>query len=240
MSTNRQDVLEELAHKKELVQAFTRRRRPLEIQAAHRGLNTPPEVLTEISILTDQIRAYEDEITRLETHAAEDELPLSEVEFRVLLAETWDTPRGRPTVAGVVRLELARLQLGIVPERAKELERDIRIGLAQESFTEIDPADFRLLCTTVRAECTPVNVLNPTLCQIGRSIRLDPETAYHLLFVNLSPDLRRTLDTQVFRDILLYANKVHQHSEDFLVFNRFLIELIANIDSDKRKNAVHE
>jgi hypothetical protein len=238
MNTNRQDVLEELAHKKELVQALTRRRRPLEVQAAHRGLNTPPEVLTEISILTDQIRAYEDEIMRLETQAAEDELPVSEVEYRVLLAETWDTPRGRPTVAGVVRLELARLRLGIVPERAKELERDIRMGLAQESFYEIDPADFRRLCTTEKAECTPKNVLSPTLVQIGRSIRLDPETAHHLLFVNLPPDSRRTLDTQVLRDVLLYANKVHQHSEDFLVFNRFLIALTANIDSEKRKTSI--
>jgi hypothetical protein len=237
MSLDRQEILEELAHKKELIQALVRRRRPLELQAAHRGLSTPPEVLTEISSLTDQLRRYEDEVTHLETLAAQGALPLPEVEYRVLLAETWDTPRGQRTVAGAVRLELARLRLGIVPERAHELEREIRVALAQESFNNIEPSAFVLLCAMDKVQTNPEGqLLNAALVHLGRAIRLDPETAQHLLFINLPSNNRTTLDTQILRDRLLSTNKVHQHSEDFLLFNHFLIALTADIESQTRKD----
>ncbi|MEM8533283.1 MAG: hypothetical protein AAGF95_20760, partial [Chloroflexota bacterium] len=138
MRQTKQEIEKQLQHKRELITILSARQRPLELQAAQKGINTPPEILTEISTLTDQIRAQEEEIARLESLAAEGQISLAEAEFRVMLAKTWDTLSGRPTIVGDTRLELTRLQLGLTSERATELEYEVRTALAEEIFYKID------------------------------------------------------------------------------------------------------
>src|ERR1700722_12373692 len=108
MKRDKKEIENELEHKAQIIRALRSRLRPLEIQAAHKGISSPPEIMTEIAILTDQIRIQEDEIAKLESLAAEGQLSLAEAEFRVTLAEVWDTPTGRPTAVGAARLELLR------------------------------------------------------------------------------------------------------------------------------------
>ena len=107
MRLAKHEIEGELKHKNNLISAYRSRLRPLEIQAAQKGSSAPPEILTEISRLTEQIRIQEDEIVKLESLAAEGQLSLAEVEYRAILAETWDTPIGRSTAAGSARLELS-------------------------------------------------------------------------------------------------------------------------------------
>lgn len=233
---DRQMISDELNHKRDLVNALIRRRRPLELQAAHRGLSAPPEVLTEISSLTDQIRAYEEEINRLETLAAQGTAPVHEVEFSVLLAEAWDTLRGSPSITGVIRLELARLKLGILPERALAIEQEIRVALSQEAFNNIDPLFFDLVCSTNARSYFVDNI--DSLKQLGRSIRLDMNTSRQLFIVNLSDKHKKEVETKIFKDQLFRANKVHQYSEDFLLFNNFIIGFTADLDSFLRSRNV--
>lgn len=235
MTVERQAALDELAHKRELIATLIRRRRPLEVQAAHRGMSAPPEILTEISFLTDQIRVYEVEISHLETLAAQGVLPLSEVEYRSLVAEAWDTPRGHPTVTGRARLELSRLRLGIVPEKAYEIERYIRIALAEEAFSNIEPSFFTNISLRIDDPRFPKDN-RQSLTYLGRAIRLDQETARHLFFVNLQSSDRIAVYELSLRDMLLEINRVHQHSEDFLLFNHFLIALTADAESWLKKN----
>ena len=237
MLSDQHAAVEELKHKRELVNALIRRRRPLELQAAHRGLSAPPEILTEISSLTDQLREYEAEINHLETLAAQGALPLSEVEYRVLVAETWDTHRGAPSIIGANRLELSRLKLGILPERASEIEKDIRIALAQEAFGNIEPSFFTRICSSNAKSYTSDVNFEDSIVQLGRSIRLDRDTCRQLFIVNIVPESRSQMETQILRDLLLEYNKVHQHSEDFLLFNHFLIGLTADFDSYLRQRS---
>jgi hypothetical protein len=69
----------------------------------------------ELESTEEKIREYEHELERLEMRAAEGNLPLAEAEYRLLVAETWDTDRGHPNVTGEARVEMARLRLGILP-----------------------------------------------------------------------------------------------------------------------------
>ena len=138
MKITKQEVEEELNHRKQILSALVRRRRPLELQEAQKGLNTPPEVSTEISSLAEQIRKQEEEIARLQTLAAEGQLSIVEVEFRVMVAKTWNTPNGRPSLAGANELELARLKMGLLLEKAEQIGHEVRAGLAEEVFSNLD------------------------------------------------------------------------------------------------------
>jgi hypothetical protein len=70
--------------------------------------------------------------------AAEGQLSLAEAEYRVMVAKAWDTPRGKPTLAGNAELELSRLRMRLVSESAKQIEHDVRVGLAEEAFSGLD------------------------------------------------------------------------------------------------------
>src|SRR3712207_2884026 len=133
MSRTKQEIAQELAHQQRLLLVLRERRRALELQLTQQA-TAPTQTLSEIDALTSRIRVYEEEIGRLETLAAEDRLPLAETEYCVLLAEAWNTPQGNPTVVDATRLELERLRLGVLPRRAHELERQIRVALAQQSL----------------------------------------------------------------------------------------------------------
>src|SRR5262249_15614673 len=68
-----------------------------------------------------------------------------EAEYRALLAKAWDTPQGRPIVAGAAQLEYDRLRLGVAVDRAYELECEIRVQLAKETCLKILPFNFAQL-----------------------------------------------------------------------------------------------
>jgi hypothetical protein len=138
MKRTKKEIEDDLDHKNQIIHALRSRLRPSELQAAQRGISTPPEVMTEIATLTDQIQIQEDEIAKLESHAAECQLSLAEAEFRVTLAEVWDTPTGRPTAVGAARLELVRLRLGLSVERAQALAQEIRGAMVDDIFHSID------------------------------------------------------------------------------------------------------
>ena len=81
MALTKQEIEEQITHVQELRRELIRRKRVLEIQAAQTGNNVRPEVLTEISDLTNEIHAHEEELVRLES------LPVTVKQLRVLYVE---------------------------------------------------------------------------------------------------------------------------------------------------------
>ncbi len=125
-----------LEHHKKMLKIRTRRLYILEEQEAEFGsLSVPAHIRSEIDKITEQLHQHKTEIDRLETLNVEGETPLNEVEYRVILAEAWDTPIGRPTVVGQARIEFARLRLHIDEGRSEELEWDVRKRLIRERFS---------------------------------------------------------------------------------------------------------
>src|SRR5215212_2390982 len=118
MKLPKKEIDAEVAHQQQAVRVLRERRRALDLQSAQLGIATPPHITTEISDLTEQIRAREEEIATLETLAAADETPVTEVEYRAMLAEAWDRSSGRLKLAPRARLDWERLRLRIAPDRA--------------------------------------------------------------------------------------------------------------------------
>jgi hypothetical protein len=135
---DKQEISDAIAHQQKMLRALRQRLQQRELQEAQQGINAPPEVISDIHELTERIQRHEGELARLQTEAAVDKEPPVEVEYQALLAEVWGTPQGRPTFAGATRLNLARLRLGILPERAQELEHEVRVALAEEAVANLD------------------------------------------------------------------------------------------------------
>src|SRR5262245_10578601 len=133
------ELEEQLSHQRKMVRALRQRLQQRELQDAQFGINAPPEVKSEMLELAERLRNHETEIVRLQTLAVQEQLSINEVEFRALLADAWDTPKGRPTVPSIAHLELARLRLGVSGQRAIDLEREIRFALAKETIANFDP-----------------------------------------------------------------------------------------------------
>jgi hypothetical protein len=254
MKLTRQEIEDELAHKNNLIRALRARLRPLELQAAQKGMNTPPEILTEISTLYEQVRVQEEEISRLESLAAEGQLSLAEAEYRMILAEAWDTPIGRPMVAGAARLELTRLKMGLSTERSGELEREVRIALVEEIFLKIDIAPLlgrqesmagigsnsltigsydnaqtHIDTVVLNQQVTLLNPLESALRLIGKAIRLDPHTALKLFLLIWPGDA--TLDLAKFQDLLFTENKVWIHRDEHVIFDTFITDLSGSLNT---------
>lgn len=138
MKPDRDDLIDELEHQRKMAKLLRQRIRALEIQQAQQGNTTPPQIVTEIATMAEQIARHEKEIVRLETLAAEGEVSLVEAEYRVILSEAWDTPRGRPTPANVAKLELMRMKMGLLPEKAHQIETEVRELLSEEAFCDLD------------------------------------------------------------------------------------------------------
>lgn len=147
MEPTKEELQRKFEHLGDILKVLSERRYLLERQAAQQGLQTPPQTLMEIKDLAEQIRVREQELAQLQTHLVEDNIPLAEVEYRVLLAETWDTPQFQPSLLKNTKLELARLRLGIKPERAKKLELEIRAALAREVLSAITWRDVATVLT---------------------------------------------------------------------------------------------
>jgi hypothetical protein len=256
MKPENTDLTKELAHQHRMLEILQERRRVLELQAAQRGIDARPEVLTEIVSLNDEIKRHEQELARLATQAAVERFSLDEAEYRVMLAETWSTPLGRPSLVGVARLELARLRMGIPPERAQELEREVRAGLAQEVLAELDirpllgittntyiqglggmtvtlnptdSASIKIDHLEISQEMSIDDPLTLALRLIGRAVRLDQSTALRLLLVCLPP--APPLEIAAFGSHLLTVNQVMLYPEEKFNFNLFLSELDAMLNA---------
>lgn len=248
---DKQDIEQELAHQREMLRIRRERRNILEIQAAQTGSYSRPETLMEIAALNADIQRHETEICQLATQAAEDQFSLSEAEYRVVLAEAWDSVQGTPSIASRARLELMRLQLGIIPERAQALELEVRTQLATEVFTNIDinpllgveqyvpmayfsggmqvsiaPETGGAVTIENLSVIQQAQIFNPlelTMRSIGRAIRLNKDVALELLLVCLP--YQPTLQLDVFTSQLLLLNRVAVYPRERTLFENFISDL---------------
>jgi hypothetical protein len=149
MEPTKEELQRKFDHLADILKLLSERRYILERQAAQQGLQAPPQILMEIQDIAEQIRVREQELVQLKTHLVEDAAPLAEVEYRVLLAETWGTQKFQPSLLGTTKLELARLQLGIKPECARKIEREIRSELASEALSAISWRDVATVLTYI-------------------------------------------------------------------------------------------
>jgi hypothetical protein len=238
MKLTKEEIAEELIHQTQVVKALHARRRVLEIQAAQHGAQTSPQILTELTTLTEEIRRHQDEISQLEMLAAEDQIPLAEAEYRVLLADIWDTPQGRPTVAGAARLELTRLRLGLAPDRAKQIENEIRSELADEILFDIDTNLLEHLYGKQNIKDVAYTDEDKTnlLRSIGRAIRFAPLTAVTIVLASLEPrNPNRYINPNFITD-LITVNKVRDDLLEADLFQEFwtkLNEPMAAFDPDE-------
>jgi hypothetical protein len=72
---NTQEINDAIEHEKQMLRAFRKRLQQRQLQEAQQGLNTPPEVITEISSLSESIDSHEMELKRLQRIAVEDQIP---------------------------------------------------------------------------------------------------------------------------------------------------------------------
>lgn len=151
------ELLEELEHQRRMVNALRRRRRLLEHTHVIKGIETDPHILMQMEDISQQIKEREAEIIRLQTAAVEDKETLAEVEYRVAVAETFDTPQGVPSIAGNARLELLRLRLGIPIEQAKNIERAIRAALAVRELGSLTQRELDAISEVIRAHNSTAN-----------------------------------------------------------------------------------
>jgi hypothetical protein len=219
MSRTKQEIAQELTHQQRLLHVLRERRRALELQVTQQGAAAPAQLLSEIDALTSRIRVHEEEIGRLETLAAEDRLPLAETEYCVLLAEAWNTPQGNPTVADATRLELERLRLGVSPRRAHELERQIRVALAQQSLQALRSIE-------------DLNEPRGVVC-LEQAIYLDPATALRWLLVNNSPRLVQRC-VGILQKHWMNDSRIWSRPEDRSLFERFMMTLEDALDRRSR------
>lgn len=256
MSIQNNELEEIINSKRKLLRIHRQRKQILEEQAAIAGLSVSPAILMELASLNDQIKSIEDEISRIATEAAVDRFSLAEAEYRVQLAEAWDTPNGIPTMASRAKLELMRLKLGINPSRAMELEREIREQLAQEVFADIDlrplfgnintmPLNFDSGSMTVNIQPTSegtvtiesLNViqqgqvyspLETNLKALGKAIRLEYRITIKLFMLYLPPT-GNSLDMSIFRSNLFQINRAEVFPRERQVFEQFIINLEAEL-----------
>lgn len=247
----RNEADEQIKHLRRLIDVHLTRRRVLELQAAQAGGNVRPEVLIEIATITTEIERYEQDIARVRTQAAVDILSVAEVEYRVLVAETWDTPEGRPSVLGAAKLERGRLQLGIPPERARAIEQEVREGLARETLAALDvgtlievdhsgtlaqpaagsmgvtisPSDGGTVTIQnihLQQTVTTLNPVGVALRLVGRAIRLDVNTAITLMIVCIPQ--QAMFDLSGFAQALHSVNQTVLFPDDQQHFERFVRE----------------
>lgn len=255
MQLSHEDLLEQKSALLEIMTIERRRRNHLRIQVAQHGNLTPIHIRTDLDDTERKLATYEQELAQLETQIAEADESVAEVEYRVHVAEAWNTPLGRPTVAGGARLELARLRLGITLERAATIEQEVRTALAYEAFTEIDIA-ILLGISSVQSEplimgmqihiyptdSGIVNIHNLNQSQIltqddarkmalrmlGRVVRLNPHIAAQLFVLGIPSNQDFVLE--VFSSQLFTANQVRLNNGEEELFNAFIQDVHSGLD----------
>lgn len=228
MEMTKQEIVDTLERQRGILRALRQRLHQRKLQEAQQGINTPPEVMTEIHDLTERVQNEEAETARLETVAAEAGLSLAEAEYRWLLAQAWDTEVGWPTVTNTTKLEYDRLRLKITFERAKEFELEIRIAKATEKINSVPKELFELSGLKGRQfvdEYLPLTESEIGLRLIGSAVRLHPATTIHLLSQRLPKG--RNLKIKWLGGALLAANRVWPDQEEHKAFEQFLADLEA-------------
>ncbi|NJO81705.1 MAG: hypothetical protein HC828_02325 [Blastochloris sp.] len=144
----------ESTHVQQLLDTLHRRRRHLEQQRVQQGShNAEPQLQIRLEDSIEEIKQYEAELHRLNQRVAAQsyERTVEEVEYRMLVADTWADTLISLSVVDQARLEWAQVRLGIPSERARALEREIRIALTNEVLANIDrPNMQRVLARIAR------------------------------------------------------------------------------------------
>ncbi len=250
MRRPREELMSERSALLEIMAAERRRRDELRKQAARFGYRADPAIPLELEDIDRRLAAYANELSQLETQIAEADEPVAEVEYRAQVAEAWNTSTGRPTVSGSARLELARLRLGITPERATIIEQEIQAALAREAFTEIDigillgiapespnpfmagmqvyiqpydTASVTIEHLSISQFVTQADALKAALRLVGRVVRLDRRVGAELLLLTLPPG--PTLAVEVFGPQLLAVNQAQISGDETAVFEAFIEDL---------------
>lgn len=172
MALTKQEVDEELTFQHTLHDTYQRRLRILEIQRATKGeTEATPSMIIEIETIQDQLRKVDEAIQKLEEQALASQPSLVEIEYRMLAAKLWAMPLGRPTVAGMAELELARLKSGLAIAKTQQIEYEVRTALAQEAFSGIDASfgGFLPRMIEIREDITTTDEENMT--KFRRTIR---------------------------------------------------------------------
>jgi hypothetical protein len=247
MRRPREELMSERSALLDIMAAERRRRDELRKQAARFGYRADPAIPLELEDIDRRLAAYTDELAQLETQIAEADEPVAEVEYRAQVAEAWNTPAGCPTVAGSARLELARLRLGITPERAAVIEQEVRAALAREAFTELDigillgiapeapnpfmagmqvyiqpydTASVTIERLSISQFVTQADALKAALRLVGRVVRLDRLIGAELLLLTLPPE--PALALEVFGPQLLVANQAQISGDEAAIFVAFI------------------
>lgn len=132
MESLKDELNEELQHEQKMLKLRRRNLRLLEEQEAALGLHVPTPIKAEIADLKESIRDHQKRIEELQTKLSENGQPIAEIEYQMHVAEVWDSVDAFPKFAHLYRLDFMRMKLGITPERADELEMDVRKFLAVE------------------------------------------------------------------------------------------------------------
>jgi hypothetical protein len=231
MATDKNELAEDIAHEEKMLHALQRRLRELELQAAQLGIDTRPATKTEIYDLSSEIERHKATLAQLRTEAAIDKESLVEVEYRKLLAEAWDTSECRPTVTGATRLQLERLRLGITPERAQEMEQQVRADLAEQAFYQSE-INIRRLVDQAKHSSELIMRLMPV---IGMAVRFDPSTALKVLLMLIPQGKERTLAVGNIPHRLFIENDVW-HPDEIAIFKRFADDLQAALEARKSEH----
>jgi len=214
MINSSEQIAEEIAHKQHVLDMLHRNRRQLEVQAVQQGAQPDLRITNELTEIIEKIRSYEEELRQLNTEAAVDQFSLAEADYRAALAKAWHTCPGQIGIVDRAALDLKRLRLGILPERAHDLEREIRAALTEELFYTIDPGLIPRGDWIDRDD--PVR-------KIGRIVRLDPRMAIRLLLCYNEADIREALQSS--KDTILRTNNVWPNTQDYAVFEQFFVDL---------------
>lgn len=190
MSLDESELIEELEHQRQMVKALRRRRRLLEHNHVTKGIETDPHILMQIEDISQQIKEREAEIARLQTISVQAEESLAEVEYRVAVAETLDTPQGIASYAGSARLELLRLRLGMPIEEAQSIESVVRAALAVRELGALIHAELNIIGEIANNENLNTTISNDdkyaklqwnkcisVIKKLERAIYLDRESA---------------------------------------------------------------
>jgi hypothetical protein len=235
MKISKTETKEEIEHQSKIATTLRKRLRVLELQMAQQGISTPPQILTEIAVMTEQINQRESEIARLESIAAENELSLAEAEYRMMLAEVWNASNGGwPHLTATTRLEFQRLKLGLLPERAQQLEDEVRVILAEDALVRLDPEITRWIPFTPRNDNFSRNESWTSMLAIGRAIRCSLSTTLHL-FPMIMDKFQSPLDYDHFQSYLLRSNRVWRNRAEYVIFDQLLSVVRNYTTSDSYK-----
>jgi hypothetical protein len=230
---DKSEIQDALEHEHKMIHILRQRLQQRELQEAQYGIDTPPQVLTEIQELRDRICGHEAEQARLQTLAVEEQFPLASAEFRVMLAEEWLRNGGRAGVASAARLELRRLQLGIPCEQAQQFTQEIRADLAHEALSQLSRKDLvDLFVSTGQAVGDYLDALESgydgaaqeriarAFASLAGAISYDPQAAAADVLMAISAD--DLLPAAEIEQTLLRYARFYPYRYDQAAFSRFL------------------